>query len=127
VRSGNLAIVERLLEAGADVNAPAADCEGYDEGLVSYTAIQAAAYLGSVAITERLLQAGADVNDRGSCNKSPLEIAETRGNIETVNLLSGLVPNRPQVPTRTTPTPAMTISSSLLLRMDIYSAVASFR
>jgi ankyrin repeat protein len=129
--SENLTIVERLLEAGADVNVPGANCEGYtaySQGYTQcYTAIQAAAYLGNIAITERLLQAGADANDRGSCNKSSLEIAEMRGNIETVNLLSGLVPNRSQVPTRTIPTPAMTMSSSWFLRSDIYSAVAAFR
>jgi len=126
VRSGNLAILERLLEAGADVNAPGANCDGYTTMSMSYTAIQAAAHSGNVTIIERLLQAGADANDRGSCNKSSLEIAEMRGNIETVNLLSGLVPNRPQVPTRTIPTPAMAMSRSWFLRSDIYSAVAPF-
>ena len=53
-RSGHLIVAERLLRAGADVNAnPIKD---------GRTALQGAAEGGHMAVVERLLQAGADVN-----------------------------------------------------------------
>ncbi|KAI0198650.1 hypothetical protein F4808DRAFT_472619 [Astrocystis sublimbata] len=55
VRSGHLAIVERLLAAGANVNAAAARYDGR-------TALQAAAENGYLDIVEILLVAEADVN-----------------------------------------------------------------
>lgn len=51
-RSGHLEVVERLLEAGADVNARPA--------FWGQTALHAAAENGFLAIVERLIQAGAD-------------------------------------------------------------------
>ncbi|KAL8802033.1 MAG: hypothetical protein Q9200_006727 [Gallowayella weberi] len=54
-KGGHLAVVERLLQEKADVNAAA----GYDGGR---TALQAAAGGGHLAVVERLLQEKADVN-----------------------------------------------------------------
>jgi DNA-binding transcriptional regulator GbsR (MarR family) len=52
---GHFQVVERLLEAGADVNAAAARSGGR-------TALQAASGRGHIQVIERLLEAGANVN-----------------------------------------------------------------
>ena len=56
---GNLPIVERLLEEGAEVNAPVS-------GVAGRTALQAAAEGGHLLIVERLLKEGAKVNTPAS-------------------------------------------------------------
>jgi ankyrin repeat protein len=53
------AIVERLLEAGADFNAQGGKCGN---------ALQAASYGGHNVIVERLFEAGADANALRSCD-----------------------------------------------------------
>ncbi|KAF8542006.1 ankyrin repeat-containing domain protein [Trichophaea hybrida] len=56
---GHLAVVERLLQAGADVNTEPSNSNGR-------TALWAAAKGGHHAVVDRLLQAGADVNAKPS-------------------------------------------------------------
>ena len=98
---GHLAIVEKLLAAGANVNARCRyekigeDLYGVGEGK---TALVFALENGQNAAAERLLAAGANVNDGGyggcvpetdSCGESPypLEIAAMRGDMNMVNTL----------------------------------------
>jgi ankyrin repeat protein len=70
--SGNTALVERLLAAGADVNAK----DNYGD-----TALIAAADDGHTDIVERLLAAGADVNAQNNDGRTPLIAAAKGGNI----------------------------------------------
>ncbi|KAI9658885.1 MAG: hypothetical protein M1821_001845, partial [Bathelium mastoideum] len=81
---GHLAIVERLLQENADVNAAAAE---YGSGR---TALQAAAGGGHLAIVERLLQENADVNaaaaEYGS-GRTALQAAAGGGHLAVVKRL----------------------------------------
>ncbi|CAF3466677.1 unnamed protein product, partial [Fusarium graminearum] len=71
---GHLGVIEKLLAAGADVNAAAASEYGR-------TALQAAAWGGHLEVIEKLLAAGADVN------ANALQAATERGHLEVVNKL----------------------------------------
>ena len=97
---GHLAVVEKLLAAGANVNAHARyPKDGYmhDKG-AGETALVFALKNGHNAVAERLLAAGADVNDGGhggcvpetdDCGGSPypLGLATRRGDTKMVNVL----------------------------------------
>lgn len=99
---GHLAVVEKLLAAGANVNAHARypEVEGahmYDKG-AGETALVFALKNGHNAVAERLLAAGANVNDGGHggcvpesdmCGSSPypLGLAAARGDTKMVNAL----------------------------------------
>lgn len=80
VGEGNLAMVELLLEAGADVNlshdlvhrVPPSRVQGV-------RVLMRAARDGHVEIVERLLRAGADPNARDAHGRSAAEYAEARG------------------------------------------------
>ncbi|KAF2135463.1 uncharacterized protein K452DRAFT_239329 [Aplosporella prunicola CBS 121167] len=80
--SGNVDIVNRLLQAGADVNQAPADWAGV-------TALQAAAIGGFLGIASKLLELGADVNACGAENdgRTALEGAAEHGRIDMVQLL----------------------------------------
>jgi len=81
---GQLAIVEKLLAANADINAAATD---RSSGL---TALQAAAKAGHLAIVEKLLAANADVNAAatgGSGGRTALEAAAEKGYLNVVEKL----------------------------------------
>ncbi|KAL9025167.1 MAG: hypothetical protein Q9196_005966 [Gyalolechia fulgens] len=77
---GHLAVVERLLQAKADVNAAAAAVGGR-------TALQAAAGGGHLAVVERLLQAKADVNAAGFRGRTALQAAVEGGHLAVVKTL----------------------------------------
>lgn len=81
-RSGHLQIVERLIEAGTDVNMPAAPQEGK-------TALQAASENGHLEIIRALLTAGANVNAAAAESKglTALQGAAKSGNLRIVKLL----------------------------------------
>jgi ankyrin repeat protein len=78
---GNQTLVERLLDAGADVNA-----EGcYHNGV---TAVYAAAEVGHLSIVRLLVKEGADVEMRAGNKKwTPLQIAIFTGHEEVVEFL----------------------------------------
>ncbi|RDW64095.1 hypothetical protein BP5796_10597 [Coleophoma crateriformis] len=79
---GQLDIVERLLQANADVNAAAADG--------GRTALQAAAEGGHLKVVERLLQANADVNAAaagGYSGRTALQAAAEGGHLGVVERL----------------------------------------
>ncbi|KAF7526494.1 hypothetical protein G7054_g10751 [Neopestalotiopsis clavispora] len=80
--AGSLAVVERLLEMGADVNAPPAEYFGK-------TALQATAKTGNIAIVDRLLQKNADVNARGARvgGRTALQAAVEAGQMAIVQRL----------------------------------------
>lgn len=82
VMVGNLAIVNCLLEAGADVNAPPSISNGA-------TALQLAAEHGHIGLVKQLLELGARVNARGSRNfgVTALEAAAGKGRIDVMQLL----------------------------------------
>ncbi|KAL2147809.1 hypothetical protein VTI28DRAFT_5581 [Corynascus sepedonium] len=81
-RTGNLEVVERLIEYGADVNAPPAKKAGA-------TALQYAAIGGYLGIAYLLLQKGANVNAEPaqSDGRTALEGAAEHGRIDMVQLL----------------------------------------
>ncbi|KFY29261.1 hypothetical protein V491_00118 [Pseudogymnoascus sp. VKM F-3775] len=82
---GSSDIVQRLIQAGANVN--------YDVQKDYYprTALETAIKTGHLHIVRELLAAGADINGPtfkdGISNRSPLEVAVDRNNIEIVKLL----------------------------------------
>ncbi|KAK1672064.1 ankyrin repeat-containing domain protein [Colletotrichum godetiae] len=82
VENGDLDMIDLLLKAGAEVNAPAAsDCGA--------TALQLAAIMGRVGIAKMLIEKGADVNapraERGG--RTALEGAAEHGRIDMIQLL----------------------------------------
>ncbi|KAK3373896.1 hypothetical protein B0T24DRAFT_529350, partial [Lasiosphaeria ovina] len=79
---GHLAVVERLLVAGADVNAGPARYSGR-------TALQAASEGGHLAVVERLLVAGADVNAGPASldGRTALQAASKGGHLAVVERL----------------------------------------
>ncbi len=79
---GDDAVVERLLMAEADVNAPAI----YSN---SRTALQAAAERGHLEVVNRLLTANADVNAAAAdyYGRTALQAAAERGHLKVVNRL----------------------------------------
>ncbi len=82
IRAGHSQVVQRLLAAGADVNAaPAAD--------FGCTALQAAAELGHEEVVQRLLEAGVDVNAAPARfdGRTALQAAAEGGHREVVQQL----------------------------------------
>ncbi|MCJ1360834.1 MAG: hypothetical protein MMC33_010843, partial [Icmadophila ericetorum] len=78
---GHIEMVEKLLAAGADVNAAAGRYGGR-------TALQAAAEGGHIEVVEKLLAAGADVNAAaGYEGRTGLQAAAVGGHIEVVEKL----------------------------------------
>ncbi|KFX88718.1 hypothetical protein V490_07449 [Pseudogymnoascus sp. VKM F-3557] len=84
-RLGSTDIVQRLIQAGANVN--------YDQQKKDYprTALEAAIKKGSLQIVHDLLAAGANINGPifkdGISNRSPLEVAVDKNNTRIVTLL----------------------------------------
>jgi ankyrin repeat protein len=78
VKTGNIAIVKELIEAGADVNQQ-------DEG--GWTPLNWAAGKGDIALVELLLEKGADVFIAGRDRRTPYMIALGAGHTEVVKLL----------------------------------------
>ena len=76
---GHLEIVERLLQANADVNATAP--------IYGDTVLQLAAARGHLEVVERLLQAKADVNLHAYNSKTALQDAAAGGHLEVVERL----------------------------------------
>jgi hypothetical protein len=78
---GNLEIMQRLLDRGADVNA-----RGGRYG----NALQAASFNGHDQVVERLLTGGADVNAQGGLYDNALQAASIKGHDQVVErLLTG--------------------------------------
>lgn len=103
---GNMDLVRRLIEAGADENASGALCTAISEehtDIINYLLelrvsidvqdhefgppLYAAAENGSTDIVTQLLQAGADVNFTGGTHRRALNIAAYFGHIEVVHRL----------------------------------------
>ncbi|KAI0902694.1 hypothetical protein F4823DRAFT_639048, partial [Ustulina deusta] len=80
--NGHLEVVERLLAAGADVNA-------FPTGAFGRTALQAAAENGHLEVVERLLSAGADVNafPANKFGVTALQAAAENGHLEVIERL----------------------------------------
>ena len=76
---GNLRICEKLLAAGADVNAR-------QHG--GFTALHEAAHRGDAAMVELYLRSGADKSLLADDGKTALDIARERGHAEIVALLN---------------------------------------
>lgn len=96
--AGNLAEIDRLVSAGADVNAPgllpfepfAATTLGGPSGMVPKLAISpllAAASRGKAAAVQHLLRHGANLNEKHPMYGSALHVAAQSGSLETVELL----------------------------------------
>jgi ABC-type phosphate/phosphonate transport system substrate-binding protein len=79
---GHLEVVQRLLDAKADVNATT-------NGVFAQTALQAAAEGGHLEVVQRLLDAKADVNavTNGVWAQTALQSATKGGHLEVVALL----------------------------------------
>ncbi|KAK0636444.1 ankyrin repeat-containing domain protein, partial [Bombardia bombarda] len=82
VETGNLELVNVLLNAGADVNAPAARARGG-------TALQLAAICGFLEIADILVEAGANINaSPGEVDgRTALEGAAEHGRIDMLHFL----------------------------------------
>ena len=80
-RAGHLEVVQRLLDANADVNAGAR--------YQGWTALQAAAWCGHLEVVQRLLDANADVNAAGGTYGpwTALQHATGGGHVEVVQRL----------------------------------------
>ncbi|KAG8767392.1 hypothetical protein FRC15_005711 [Serendipita sp. 397] len=76
--TGNLSIVQLLVERGADVNAPGGVCG---------TPLKAAIQSRNEAIFQLLLDSGADINARGSCSTYPIDQAIWSGNLQAADKL----------------------------------------
>ncbi len=79
VEAGSMALVELLLERGADVNAT---------DYFLWTPLMEAASAGHIEIARRLLAAGADVHARDENEHTALQIARGRGHEELADLLA---------------------------------------
>ncbi|KAF3805442.1 hypothetical protein GCG54_00002787 [Colletotrichum gloeosporioides] len=82
VENGHSDLIELLLGAGADVNAPAARDRGA-------TALQLAAIQGYIGVAKMLIDLGADVNTPGSGRRgrTALEGAAEHGRIDTIQYI----------------------------------------
>ncbi|KAL5585649.1 hypothetical protein FOVSG1_013341 [Fusarium oxysporum f. sp. vasinfectum] len=80
---GHIQVVDRLLDAGADVNAAAAAKYG------GRTALQAASAGGHIQVVDQLLEAGADVNAAAAEfeGRTALKAASAGGHIQVVDRL----------------------------------------
>ena len=76
--NGDLAAVERLLDAGTDID---------EAGRNAETPLVAAALAGQVAIAELLIKRGADVMARNRGGFTPLHAAAYSGSVEIARLL----------------------------------------
>jgi ankyrin repeat protein len=87
VESGNVDLVHRFLDAGADVNGPAARHSGA-------TALQLAAAKGYLGLAKLLIEHGADINAAGAriLGRTALEIAAEHGRIDIVQFFLNHVP-----------------------------------
>ncbi|KAH0431441.1 hypothetical protein CcaCcLH18_07057 [Colletotrichum camelliae] len=82
VENGNLALVDLLIHAGANVNTPAADADGA-------TALQLAAITGRLGTAKALVSLGADINAPGAKEggRTALEGAAEHGRIDMIQYL----------------------------------------
>ncbi|KAM6513803.1 hypothetical protein FALCPG4_015016 [Fusarium falciforme] len=82
VEDGNLDIIDCLLQAGADINAPPSFFGGA-------TALQIAAIQGNLGLAKQLLDLGARINARGArqCGRTALEGAAEHGRLDMLQLL----------------------------------------
>jgi ankyrin repeat protein len=87
VESGNVDLVHRFLDAGADVNGPAARHSGA-------TALQLAAARGYLGLAKLLIEHGADISAAGAreLGRTALEIAAEHGRIDIVQFFLNHVP-----------------------------------
>ncbi|KAH6718728.1 ankyrin repeat-containing domain protein [Leptodontidium sp. MPI-SDFR-AT-0119] len=87
IESGNVDLVHRLIDAGADVNGPAARHSGA-------TALQLAAAKGYFGLAKLLIEHGADINADGArkSGRTALEIAAEHGRIDIVQFFLNHVP-----------------------------------
>ena len=81
-KKGDTDLIQRLLTAGANINAPAGTSCGF-------TALQGAAIQGNTKVVLMLLEAGADVNAAGSKRhgRTALEGASEHGRLDIVKIL----------------------------------------
>lgn len=76
--NGNIKIIEKLIENGADINA---------YGAYGNTALHLAVIRNNLAIINFLIKSGADINRRNSAWQTPLHLAAEAGNKELIALL----------------------------------------
>lgn len=81
---GDKALIELLLNHGADVNAKAASTSG---GWAGWAPLHVACYNGAQDIVELLLARGADVNARADNGKTPMAVAQSNDKERIVDLL----------------------------------------
>ena len=80
VRAGHDAVVNVLLDGGADINAPSGDR--------GYSPVMDAVYTKNASIAALLLERGADPNAQGRDSETAIGLAAGRGDVETCALLA---------------------------------------
>ena len=81
IESGNVTLVNLLVEAGADVNAA--------EGFGGNTPLHEAVEEGNAEIVQILVDAGADIEAEGFMGRTPLSLAAEEGATEIMQILLG--------------------------------------
>lgn len=79
-------LAEKIIAAGADVNASGADGYG-DDYTKTVSPLHVVARSGDVRLVELLLDRGADIAARAEDGRTPLAVAEQHGNAAMVDLL----------------------------------------
>ena len=78
VETGNLALVETLIQTGAKVN---------EENKHGLTPLAIAINNGNLAMVETLIKNGADVNKQDQLERTPVSVAVEKGNLDIVKIL----------------------------------------
>ncbi|KAG0177844.1 hypothetical protein DFQ29_004269 [Apophysomyces sp. BC1021] len=87
ISDNNIAVVQYLIDRGAEVNAQSADKSQAVAGAIGSTALHVACANGCARIVDLLLRNGARVNVKDKYGSRPMDIAAAKHHVEIVRLL----------------------------------------